>query len=176
MKRLGYLLIALGFLVGALTTVVQETGVVWSYFTLGLGVGVAGIVLVRLGERQRVQARSADVGGLADLTVTLDRITTNLQQLNAEKTSLDPYAIHTHIDDAFRSDLTRFMAEREQITHTYGLQAYADVMSPLAAGERYLNRAWSASTDGYVDEVHTYLDRAAVQFVEARDQLAQLQA
>ena len=37
--------------------------------------------------------------------------------------------------------------------HVFGMQNYADVMSNFAAGERYINRVWSASTDGYVDEV-----------------------
>jgi hypothetical protein len=48
-------------------------------------------------------------------------------------------------------------------------------MSNFAAGERYINRVWSASTDGYVDEVRMYLERAREQFREARrhfDELA----
>jgi hypothetical protein len=40
-------------------------------------------------------------------------------------------------------------------------------MSNFAAGERYINRVWSASTDGYVDEVILYLGRAREQFREA---------
>ena len=40
----------------------------------------------------------------------------------------------------------------------YPLQAYTDVISYFASGDRYLNRVWSASADGYIDEVTTYLD------------------
>jgi hypothetical protein len=47
-------------------------------------------------------------------------------------------------------------------------------MSHFAAGERYLNRVWSASADGYIDEVNTYLDKAQEQFVEALAQVHQL--
>jgi len=43
------------------------------------------------------------------------------------------------------------------------------------AGERYINRVWSASTDGYVDEVRTYLKRATEQFSEALNLFAKLQ-
>ena len=50
--------------------------------------------------------------------------------------------------------------------HVFGIQNYADVMSNFAAGERYINRVWSASTDGYVDEVREYLERAHRQFIE----------
>jgi hypothetical protein len=59
--------------------------------------------------------------------------------------------------------------------HIFGLQGYADVMSAFAAGERYINRVWSASTDGYVDEVHSYLERATQQIREARVLFAKLQ-
>jgi len=59
--------------------------------------------------------------------------------------------------------------------HVFGLQSYADVMGAFAAGERYINRVWSASTDGYVDEVYNYLDRATRQFREARALFAELQ-
>jgi hypothetical protein len=52
--------------------------------------------------------------------------------------------------------------------HVFGMQGYADVMSAFAAGERYINRVWSASTDGYEDEVRRYIERAAGQFDEAR--------
>ena len=44
-------------------------------------------------------------------------------------------------------------------------------MSSFAAGERYLNRVWSASTDGYFEEVTTYLSRAYSQFIEVRQKL-----
>ena len=60
---------------------------------------------------------------------------------------------------------------RESIGHAYGLQSYADVMTHFATAERYLNRCWSASTDGYIDEVHTYLTRARDQFTQALDLL-----
>jgi len=58
--------------------------------------------------------------------------------------------------------------------HVFGMQNYADVMSNFAAGERYINRVWSASTDGYVDEVRMYLDRANQQFRDARQHFEEL--
>jgi hypothetical protein len=55
--------------------------------------------------------------------------------------------------------------------HLYGLQTYADIMSEFASGERYVNRVWSASADGYGDEASAYLDRARAQFEHAYGQL-----
>ena len=66
--------------------------------------------------------------------------------------------VQHRIDELFPGDLNKFVEARETIPHVYRLQAYADVMSHFAAGERYLNRVWSASADGYVDEVRTYLE------------------
>jgi len=50
------------------------------------------------------------------------------------------------------------------------------VMSCFAAGERYLNRVWSASADGYIDEVNDYLDKAKEQFTESLEKIRQLKA
>ena len=58
------------------------------------------------------------------------------------------------------------------MVHLFGLQVYADVMSAFAAGERYVNRVWSASADGYRHEAITYLHKAATQFRDANRQLA----
>ncbi len=44
-------------------------------------------------------------------------------------------------------------------------------MSDFAAGERYLNRVWSASADGYVEEAKSYIHRALIQFQHARTKL-----
>lgn len=44
-------------------------------------------------------------------------------------------------------------------------------MSDFAAGERYLNRVWSASADGYGQEARCYLQRAAARFHAARERL-----
>ena len=170
MKRLGHLLIALGFLGGALCAVVDETALPWGYFFLSLFVGVVGVGLVRAGERRMVRAEGVLTTNLQQLEESLDRIVTHVRQLNAEKAAHDPYEVRELIDERLRTDLTRFAEARESIAHVYGLQSYADVMSHFAAGERYLNRVWSASADGYIDEVHAYLDRTEQQFVRAQEQ------
>jgi hypothetical protein len=78
------------------------------------------------------------------------------------------------IDELFLEDFAMFVDARESIAHRYGLSAYADVMSCFAAGERYLNRVWSASADGYIDEVNAYLDRALEQFTDSHQKVRQL--
>ena len=75
------------------------------------------------------------------------------------------------IDAKLREDLRRFADARESMVHLFGLQIYANVMSDFAAGERFVNRVWSASADGYDTEARTYLGKAATQFRSARQQL-----
>ncbi|MFQ5982478.1 MAG: hypothetical protein ACE5KS_03795 [Woeseiaceae bacterium] len=75
------------------------------------------------------------------------------------------------IDDRLRNDLRRFADARESMMHLYGLQAYADIMSDFAAGERYVNRIWSAAADDYDAEAAAYLYKALAQFKEAMRRL-----
>ncbi len=91
-----------------------------------------------------------------------------------EKHSINTYDVRHRIDELFVEDLNTFVQTRQSIAHTYGLAAYADVMSCFAAGERYLNRVWSASADGYIDEVNAYLDKAQVQFAESLERIRHL--
>ena len=78
------------------------------------------------------------------------------------------------IDELFIDDIDKFVDARESIAHRYGLAAYGEVMSTFAAGERYLNRVWSASADGYIDEVNAYLEKAREQFVDSLEKIRQL--
>jgi hypothetical protein len=55
------------------------------------------------------------------------------------------------------------------MVHLFGLQVYAVFMSDFASGERYFNRVWSDSSDGYVEESRLYLERAAHRFLRARE-------
>jgi len=53
----------------------------------------------------------------------------------------------------------------------YGLTAFAQVFDPMSAGERNLNRAWSAMVDSHVPEATTSIAVAASKFAEACEQM-----
>ncbi len=174
MKQAGYLMIVIGFIAGALLSVVDELEVQWGYFICALIVGAIGVVLVQSGKRQHTKSEEKLTSNIQNIQASLSRITENITQLNAAKDSVDTYDMRYRIDELFGDDLAIFVQARESISHLYGLQAYADVMSYFASGERYLNRIWSASADGYIDEVNTYLDRAQKQFADALSKVRQL--
>lgn len=176
MKTLGYPLIILGFLAGALTAVVDKEQIRWGYFVAALAAGAAGVVLVRIGHRRHSRLEGRLASNMQTLEASLGRIVENMTGLNAEKQSVNAYDVRNRIDELFADDLTAFVEARESIAHTHSLSAYADVMSSFAAGERYLNRVWSASADGYVDEVDAYLEKALEQFAQTHQKVCQLKA
>jgi len=126
---------------------------------------------------QHGEARSSELlsGNMQTLGTSLKNILGNLERLSADSNGLPVYEARFEIDRLLREDLNNFANARESMQHVFGLQNYADVMSAFAAGERYINRVWSASTDGYVDEVRTYLKRATEQFSDALSLFAKLQ-
>jgi hypothetical protein len=176
MKKVGYLLIILGFLAGALTAVVDKEKIEWAHFAAALAAGTAGVVLVRAADR--IESRHEDklASNIQAVEMSIARIVKNMTDLNGDKASVDTYDVRHRIDELFADDLSTFVEARESIAHAHSLTAYADVMSSFAAGERYLNRVWSASADGYIDEVNAYLDKALTQFVETDHKVRQLKA
>jgi len=176
MKKLGCLMITVGFLAGSLVAVVDKISVQWDYFIAALLAGAVGIVLVRFGQRQESRAQGKLASNIQSIETSLSHIVENMRRLNAEKLSINIYDVRHRIDELFAGDLNTFVQTRQSIAHTYGLGAYADVMSSFAAGERYLNRVWSASADGYIDEVNAYLDKTQGQFVDSLEKIRQLKA
>ncbi|MHC4618615.1 MAG: hypothetical protein ACYTEQ_12785 [Planctomycetota bacterium] len=174
MKNFGYLMITVGFLAGALVAVLDKEQVRWAFFSMAMIVGAAGIGTVHLGKRRKVKFKAKLSDDVRSIQTSLGRIVENVARLNAEKTSLNTYDVRHRIDELFPEDLDTFVEGRESIAHVHGLHAYADVMSYFAAAERYLNRVWSASADGYIDEVYTYLERAHTQFAQTLEKLKQL--
>ncbi|HEX6199060.1 MAG TPA: hypothetical protein VF150_02265 [Thermoanaerobaculia bacterium] len=167
MRALGYFLITAGFLVGAYFAVRTPEGLELGPFLLGLAIGAVGIVLVRWDLRKAATHAGRLTSDLSTLEASLERIVENVRVLDRDKASIDVYDLRHRIDERFPGDLARFVEARQSLAHRYGLQAYADVMNPFSAGERYLNRVWSTSTDGYIDEAHEYLGRSHEQFEDA---------
>jgi hypothetical protein len=172
-SRAGFILTSAGFLGGAFLTSLDPAEVRWGLFIPCLLVGAIGVFLIKRHTRQHARSDETLASNRSHIEESLDCILGQLRALDRDKANIPPYELRFEIDHRFRSDLNRFADARESLTHLYGLQAYADIMSAFAAGERYLNRVWSASADGYADEAMEYIGRARQQFEEARAKLAQ---
>ena len=167
--------VLVGYFLGAFITVLDPLQVNWAWFTPVLTLGVIALFIYTKAHHGEAKASHRLSGNLQILDTSLTNILNNLETLNTDSASLPVYEARFEIDRLLREDLNNFANARESMKHIFGLQNYADVMSAFAAGERYINRVWSASTDGYVDEVHSYLDRATQQFREARALFTELQ-
>jgi hypothetical protein len=169
-------MITVGFLAGSLAATIDKEYVQWGYFIAALAIGIAGVALVRFGTHREKRVEGKLTEDIQSIEASLSRIVKNMTGLNAQKASINTYDVRHRINELFIEDLDTFVRARESIAHSYGLNAYADVMSSFAAGERYLNRVWSASADGYADEVNAYLDKAQQQFTESLDKIRRLKS
>ena len=170
----GYVLLIGGFLAGAFAA--SQQAIPWAWFVPAVAAAAAGVIAIKRAAKAHAQSDQVLHGNKRDLEQSLGNIVENLTQLRADKEQIPTFEMRFEIDKLFRDDLIRFADARQALTHLYGLQAYADVMSEFAAGERYINRVWSASADGYANEVLTYIDRAHEQFTHARQRLSSINA
>lgn len=176
MKALALLMVIVSFLAGAFLASLDPRSINWLLMAPVLIFGVLGLWLHRKARHAEIRAGTRLEGNIQTLGESLDNIARNLEAVCARGDDLPVYEARFEIDRLFRKDLDNFANARESMIHVFGMQNYADVMSNFAAGERYINRVWSASTDGYVDEVRTYLERARSQFREAREHFHELAA
>jgi len=176
MKNIGLALITLAFIGGAYISVIDATEVMWNYFFVAFVTGAAGVAMARIATKKAATTEEALTTNMGAVRTNLSKIVEIVKGLDDEKNTIATYDMRTEIDLRGMDAINAFVESREAISHVYGLQAYADVMSHYAGGERFLNRVWSASADGYVDEVNMYLGRALEQFEIARDKLAAVEA
>ena len=169
------LLVMAAFLGGAFISVLDPLRVNWAWLGPVLVAGALGLWGYRRALHSEARAGELVAGNMKTLETSLASICDKLDGLHARRSELPVYEARFEIDRLFRADLQCFVEARETMIHVLGMKQYADVMSAFAAGERYLNRVWSASTDGYQDEVLGYIDKARTQFTEARVLFAQLQ-
>ena len=170
MKNFGYFLVAAGFLGGAFATSLDVQNVDWILFAGTAGAAFIGLLIYK--RQLSTLARSEEVLEVnrVELRESISNVVNDLGDI-IEGELTQGAVLRDRIDLKLREDLRRFADARESMVHLFGLQTYADIMSNFAAGERYINRVWSASADGYDEEANTYLKKAAGQFDEARQQL-----
>ncbi len=166
-STVGYILLISGFLGAAFTASLDATEMDWPWYLLATVTSAVGVFVLKTSAKRDAQSGHVLHGDRVILQQSLSSIVANLEELNAGKAEIPTHEMRFEIDRLFRIDLMAFVDARESMKHLYSLQDYADVMSAFAAGERNINRVWSASADGYVDEVMAYLERAHTQFLEA---------
>lgn len=167
MTTIGKIIVYVAFLSGAFLASLDKVTMNWVAFIPVIAGGVIGLILLKMGEKADAKDNTRLANNKIALKASLTNIAKTVTALEGRKDKVPTYDMRFEIDKHFREDLNNFAEARDSMKHLYGLMAYADIMSSFAAGERYLNRVWSASTDGYVDEVLLYISKAKDQFDHA---------
>jgi len=170
MQTVAKLLVVLAFLGGAFLASLDPATMDWATFIPVIIVGAIGVFVSKRMDAAAARDDKVLSANRADLENSLTNILANLRELDGRKDKIPTYEMRFEIDKLFRDDLIRFAEARDTMKHVFGLKAFADIMSSFAAGERYINRVWSASTDGYVDEVLMYVEKSLNQFKHAKDE------
>jgi hypothetical protein len=170
LKGLGYLFLCAGFVIAAYATALDVENVSWPLYAVAALTAVAGVVVIKRHARSIAQSDQVLENNRAELRESIDNVVKDLRAI-VTSGSLRGAALRERIDENLRPDLARFAEARESMVHLFGLQTYADIMSHFAAGERYVNRVWSSSADGYDVEAARYLGKAEEQFADAQRQL-----
>lgn len=170
MKNLGYLMVAFGFLGGAFATSLDVENVNWTIFIAMAAAAAIGLFIYKTQVGALARSETVLETNRVELRESIANIVDDLADINNGGLTRGA-VLRERIDLKLREDLRRFADARQSMVHLFGLQTYADIMSNFAAGERYINRVWSASADGYDEEAEAYLKKAADQFDEAKQQL-----
>jgi hypothetical protein len=174
----GHVLLWIGFLGGALLAVRNSeipgrpwATISWPAYLLALAVAMSGVVILRATRRSARADSEKSTGDVAEMAAILLRLRAQLQRWQTADDRLPVYEFHGQIDERLSDDLARFAELRESLIDALGLADFAAVMTEFALAERTINRLWSASADGYLDEVDACLLRAEAHLDLAISQL-----
>ncbi len=172
-RTTGHVLLWAGFLAAAFVSTRQQDAVEWSWYAVAVTIGAAGIVMLRAKAATSGEGKAQAEIEVARLGEILEKIGADLARLKRERDSIAVADVRNSIDERLAPHLRDFDESREALSSVHGLEAYVEVMSRFAAAERNINRAWSASADGYVDEVWACVERAEGLLREATNALGQ---
>ncbi|MCS6900245.1 MAG: hypothetical protein RMJ98_11315 [Myxococcales bacterium] len=145
----------------------------WPLVAAGLVVILVGIALRRSAGAPTLeveQIHSADLKRprrTGSLVEALTSFCEGIETLHNQGSEAELAAIKDRIEELIWLGPERVGSSQEAIAAKVGFSAYAEVMAPLAASERWLNRAWSAAADGHRPECLASLAKALVSAREA---------
>lgn len=127
----------------------------WTWYLVSAAICFGGVCLLRMASKSTDSTGEKSVSNLKQIKASLAAAIVNAKELNNSVAKFKPRQTLEFIEEKLLSDLSDFAEGRDSITAEYGLEVFANVMTQFAAGERAINRAWSASADGYVEEAET---------------------
>lgn len=130
------------------------------WFLAGLGLALVGAVGWRRAIRKLPRRPGAGAEHCAPETLAAD-LPAKLAELSSRASQLSPASLRDAIDALTESHFARAASSRAELEAALGVPAVAQLLMEMAACERRLNRAWSASADGCPEEARAALAEAA---------------
>lgn len=143
----------------------------WPIFAAGAALAVVGLVLWRIGAAKEAKANAMSGGDGQDPVKLLRDLVPATDTLVAEMDTLDHAGTCDRVDVLLDTYVLPFAEVRQRMIDRFGMGPGAEILVTLAYGERMLNRAWSAASDGHLPEARAVIPDARDAFQEALDKL-----
>lgn len=158
MKIAGWILFLLGTLMAAAFGARIPPD--WLLFGVGITLSLGGVALLRIAARGAAKQASKGSTGIKDvagLKAGFSALVAATREAGKAPTGED---LKQSIEDVLMARFLPLIEARLLLSANHGIEAYAMVMGPAAAGERSLNRAWCALVDGHEPEARAQVDKA----------------
>jgi hypothetical protein len=138
----------------------------WPAVAAGVLVALGGIAARRRAGAPALEVEPLDASSsrrpprAGTLRDALADLVHGMENLSMESQHMEFSAIKDRVEELLWLGPERVGASQEAIAAKVGFAAYAEVMAPLAASERWMNRAWSAAADGHRPECVASLTEA----------------
>ena len=161
--------------VAARTSLIEDKwGTVnWLWYLASMAVGLGGVVLLRRSSKSAITDSGRVAKEYTAITENLASLRQHVGILKSNLTDMTPQDIVRYIDENCGKPFADFADARNSLVQRFGLSAFAEVMTQFASGERFLNRAWSAAADGYINEVKDCVNRSDAHLARADDIIAE---
>ena len=154
----------------------------WLVVIGGLAVVALGIVWKRsadkrdprLAEGAHGEGGPARTGSVQSAREALPVMLTKVRALIASIETAKLGDVAATIETLQQNGTEAVAAAQDALVRAYSFPGYSTVMTPLATGERWLYRAWSAASDGHRPEVIASLNTALPYLEEAQTALEKL--
>jgi hypothetical protein len=143
----------------------------WLWYGLSMAAGLVGVVLLRSTAKTAEQDQGRVNENYSTVQSSLVALNQKIGKLDRELSSMSPEQSVQYIDEGLADHFSDFADARKSMIQRFGLPSYAEIMTQFASAERFVNRAWSASADGYMGEVKDCVTRAKKHLAEAQQLL-----
>lgn len=142
------------------------------YFWIAMAVAGIGCVLWRVGKTKEARANAAALAQSDSMDgnpfALLRSMIAPTRALASEIDDLTESQIMLRVDELLSTYVLPFGDVRAKVTETLGMSAGAEILVVVAYGERMLNRAWTAASDGHAHESRKVFPDVVAAFEKAQ--------